>query len=71
MEERYESELARSTQTLEAVDRALERLSGGAYGSCRTCGAPILDTDLAADPLRNVCEQHLDLAGAETVEFAD
>jgi RNA polymerase-binding transcription factor DksA len=70
MEERYESELARSTQTLDAVDRALERLSGGAYGSCETCGAPILDTDLAADPLRSVCEQHLDLAGREGGEFA-
>ncbi len=59
MEERYESELARSSALLDGVDRALERLSQGTYGSCETCGAPILDEDLARDPLRRFCEQHL------------
>jgi RNA polymerase-binding transcription factor DksA len=62
MEERYESELNRSTQTLDAVDHALERLSAGGYSSCEVCAAPILEADLAADPLRSVCEQHLNLA---------
>lgn len=61
MEERHESELAQSARALDDVDRALERLSEGVYGSCETCGAPILEADLAADPTRRVCEQHLAL----------
>jgi RNA polymerase-binding transcription factor DksA len=59
VEERYESQLAQSAQVLNDVDRALERLSAGTYDSCETCGAPILDVYLAADPTRRVCEQHL------------
>ena len=65
MEERYASELAQSTRVLDDVDRALERLSGGTYGSCETCSAPILAADLAADPTRRVCEQHLALRSGE------
>ncbi len=61
MEERYESELARSAAVLDGVDRALERLSEGTYGSCEACGAPILDAHLDADPTRRMCEQHLSL----------
>jgi RNA polymerase-binding transcription factor DksA len=61
VEERYEAQLARSTRVLDDVDRALERLSDGAYGNCETCAAPILAADLAADPTRRVCEQHLAL----------
>ncbi|MGO9853960.1 MAG: hypothetical protein ACLPYY_02800 [Acidimicrobiales bacterium] len=59
MEERYESELARSAAVLDGVDRALELLSEGAYGRCETCGAPVLDADLERDPTRRACEQHL------------
>jgi DnaK suppressor protein len=61
MEERYESELAQSAAVLDGVDRALERLSDGTYGTCETCGAPILGADLEADPARRLCEQHLTL----------
>ena len=61
MEERYEFELAQSTRVLDNVDRALSRLKEGSYGSCQTCGAPILAADLTADPTRRVCEQHLAL----------
>ena len=61
MEERYEAELTRSAAVLDGVDRALERLSDGTYGSCEACGAPIMDTDLEADPTRRMCEQHLSL----------
>ena len=61
MEERYETELARSTRVLDDVDRALERLSEGTYGNCETCGTPILPADLEVDPTRRVCEQHLAL----------
>jgi RNA polymerase-binding transcription factor DksA len=59
VEERYESELARSASVLDEVDRSLQRLSEGTYGTCETCGAPVLDADLAADPTRRLCEQHL------------
>ncbi len=58
VEERYESELAQSTRVLDDVDRALERLTSGAYGSCETCGAVIPDAHLAADPTRRVCDRH-------------
>jgi RNA polymerase-binding transcription factor DksA len=63
VEERYESQLAQSAQVLNDVDRALERLSAGSYDSCETCGAPILDVYLAADPTRRVCDQHLVVDG--------
>lgn len=59
MEERYESELTRSSSVLDGVDRALERLSAGTYAQCETCGAPVLDADLERDPTRTLCEQHL------------
>jgi DnaK suppressor protein len=59
VEERYESELARSLSVLDGVDRALERLSDGTYGRCETCSAPILEADLELDPTRGLCEQHL------------
>ncbi len=59
VEERYESELARSAAVLDGVDRALELLSDGAYGQCETCGAPVLDADLERDATRRFCEPHL------------
>lgn len=61
VEERYEDELTRSAAVLDGVDRALQRLSEGTYGSCESCGAPVLDADLEADPTRRMCEQHLSL----------
>ena len=61
VEERYESELAQSTRVLDDVDQALKRLTDGSYGSCETCGAPILEDDLRVDATRRVCEQHLSL----------
>jgi len=61
VEERYEAELTRSAAVLDGVDRALERLSEGTYGSCEACGAPIVGADLEADPTRRMCEQHLAL----------
>jgi RNA polymerase-binding transcription factor DksA len=59
VEERYESELTRSAAVLDGVDEALERLSGGSYGACVTCGSPVFDADLERDPTRRFCEQHL------------
>jgi len=59
VEERYESELARSAAVLDSVDRALERLSDGTYAKCEVCGAPLLESDLEHEPTRHACEQHL------------
>jgi RNA polymerase-binding transcription factor DksA len=61
VEEHYEAELAHSTRVLDDVDHALERLSEGTYGTCETCGAAIIAGDLAVDPTRRMCEQHLPL----------
>ena len=75
VEERYETELAHSQRVLDDVDRALERLTEGTYGSCETCGAPIYGADLEADPTRRVCEQHLPLdpvpGPADAIDFGD
>jgi RNA polymerase-binding transcription factor DksA len=65
VEERYESQLARSAAVLDGVDEALERLSTGRYRACVTCGSPILDADLELDPARRFCEQHLVLDEAD------
>jgi DnaK suppressor protein len=64
VEERYESELTRSAAVLDGVDRALERMSTGGYGTCETCATAILAADLERDPTRRHCEQHLELAAA-------
>jgi RNA polymerase-binding transcription factor DksA len=62
VDEHYESDLARSAGILDGVDRALQRLSEGTYGTCEACSDPILEADLQADPTRRMCEQHLALA---------
>jgi RNA polymerase-binding transcription factor DksA len=43
---------------LAAVDRALERLSSGAYGRCDACGDAIGDERLAAVPAARFCVEH-------------
>ncbi len=65
MEERYASELAQSTRVLDDVDRALERLTSGAYDTCEICGTVMPDAYLAVDPTGRVCEQHGALGGTE------
>ena len=37
------------------IDQALERLSDGTYGVCRTCGSPIAAGRLAARPAATEC----------------
>jgi RNA polymerase-binding transcription factor DksA len=61
VDERYETELARAAGVLDALDDALDRLSAGTYGTCVTCGTPVLAADLETDPSRRHCEQHLAL----------
>ena len=43
---------------LAAVDRALERLSEGTYGTCEACGGAIGDERLAALPAARLCLEH-------------
>ena len=40
---------------LRAVERALERIAGGAYGECDSCGSPIDRARLAAIPWSRCC----------------
>jgi len=51
--EEYEADLA-SEQGLEgrlrSVRRALERMRDGSYGACKTCGQPIPEERLCANP---------------------
>ncbi|HET8617894.1 MAG TPA: TraR/DksA C4-type zinc finger protein [Acidimicrobiales bacterium] len=49
--EQVEAELA-------DVDRALERLDAGTYGTCEACGGTIPDERLAAVPAARFCAEH-------------
>ena len=50
--------LDRADGDLAAVDRALERLSEGTYGTCEACGSPIGDDRLAVVPAARFCLEH-------------
>lgn len=41
--------------TLQAVDAALARLDDGSYGTCASCGRPIVPDRLAAIPDATMC----------------
>jgi RNA polymerase-binding transcription factor DksA len=43
---------------LHDVDRALERLADGTYGTCEACGGTIDDERLAAVPAARFCVDH-------------
>ena len=43
---------------VEAVDRALERLDEGTYGTCEVCGEPIGADRLADEPATRTCAAH-------------
>ena len=43
---------------LDDVERALQRLDDGSYGTCQACGAAIGDEQLAADPTTRFCPEH-------------
>lgn len=43
---------------LAEVERALERLDAGTYGTCRSCGAAIPDERLEAVPATTLCLAH-------------
>jgi RNA polymerase-binding transcription factor DksA len=48
-----------ATATLDDVDRALLRLAESTYRSCETCGAPLPEKRLAADPTLRRCADHV------------
>ena len=45
---------------LDAVERALDRLDEGTYGTCEVCGAELADDVLAEDPTARRCPAHTD-----------
>lgn len=47
--------LVEATRHLEELDRALERVSSGDYGSCERCGEPIAPGRLLARPAARTC----------------
>ena len=63
MEHDYEAVLTEAERTLDDVDRALERLDDGTYGTCEACGEPIAEDRLDAHAAARTCERHL---GANT-----
>lgn len=59
----YAAVLERAQQVLADVERALERLEDGSYGTCEVCGTTIDDETLAEAPATATCRAHLPLAG--------
>jgi RNA polymerase-binding transcription factor DksA len=53
--EQVEAELA-------DVERALQRLDEGTYGTCEACGNAIADERLAAEPATRFCVGHQEMA---------
>lgn len=51
-------ELAHLRATLDAVGRALDRLTDGSYGACSSCGQPIDQSVLDEDPTAEDCGRH-------------
>jgi len=56
------------THLLHAVDEALKALNAGTYGLCRVCHEPIETERLLADPLIELCLDHLTAAEQRALE---
>jgi hypothetical protein len=50
--------LDRAEAELEDVERALQRLDDGSYGTCEVCGEAIGDDRLAGSPVTRRCPAH-------------
>ena len=50
--------LARVEGELGDVERALQRLDDGTYGTCSVCGAALTDAELEAAPASALCGEH-------------
>ena len=42
-------------ENVKEIDAALDRIAGGTYGSCESCGQPIGDERLEARPVARLC----------------
>ena len=42
-------------ENVREIDAALDRIAGGTYGSCESCGQPIGDERLEARPVARLC----------------
>jgi RNA polymerase-binding transcription factor DksA len=51
-------ELDAAERDVEDVEKALQRLDDGTYGTCEICGEAIADELLAAEPSRRTCAAH-------------
>src|SRR5579885_293859 len=49
-------------QEVADIERALERLEDGTYGTCEACGSPLDDALLAEQPGARYCRAHLPLS---------
>jgi RNA polymerase-binding transcription factor DksA len=58
VEGRQPSVLDRVQGELDDVERALERLDDGSYGTCQACGAAIPDEVLEERPTARFCGEH-------------
>lgn len=59
--EEYETEIAQEhslEERLRDVNHALERMAGGQYGLCKTCGKPIAEARLKANPAAEYDIEH-------------
>jgi DnaK suppressor protein len=57
--------LERTDRQLTDVDRSLERLEAGTYGTCEACGEPIGPARLRARPAARLCLHDQELAEEE------
>jgi RNA polymerase-binding transcription factor len=56
--ERELAVIAQAQADLADVDRALERLDDGTYGTCEVCGEAIADDVLERAPATRLCPAH-------------
>jgi RNA polymerase-binding protein DksA len=52
------------------IDRAMERIDKGTFGTCETCGKPIGDERLAAMPWVTMCIEHAKAAQSPRIKAA-
>jgi DnaK suppressor protein len=51
-------DLDAAERDVDDVERALNRLDDGTYGTCEVCGATIPEDVLADEPARRTCAAH-------------
>jgi DnaK suppressor protein len=51
-------DLEGAERDVDDVERALQRLDDGTFGTCEVCGEPIPDDVIAASPASRTCGKH-------------